>query len=419
MSAAGAGWVACGVVALLAALPAVALLVPGGTAPVDPPAALHAAHGFPLGNVGKVRHGGWTATGVYLGKGWVLTAYHVPALAGGGGLLDFTVGGKAYAVAPGTGRRILNPAPLAQPPPPLDPGSPGLPVEGSGTDLYVFRIEPDGMTGWPALPRLRLAGTVFAEDPAPLVVLAGNGVGAGSQILTAPAGWNWGGGQAVRWGTNTVSSRWLLPDGGFGRAYGLGTVFDLGAGGEEAQAAVYDSGGPLFAKEAGAWVVAGILVSVSRYNAARDGDESYAQDLVPYRAGIAPYDAWAAAEGLPADLWEEAQDAGGRGVANGVAWVLGLDPASADAGDLPVAFLEEVGPEDRRLALDIVRDASAHAAGARIIAEASTDLVTWGSSPAEVEVVVDSPVQFRCRTVAPAGPGSPVYLRFRVEYPGL
>jgi len=75
--------------------------------------------------VGTVAGGGGTASGVYLGNNWVLTAGHV-------GTGTFTLGGTAYSVVPGSARSISN---------------------SNGTaDICLFQITPA-----PNLPALNIA----------------------------------------------------------------------------------------------------------------------------------------------------------------------------------------------------------------------------------------------------------------------
>ena len=194
------------------------------------------------------------ATVVYLGNGWVLTANHV-------GDTDVTLGGVVYPHVPGSRVTFMN-------------------VDASVPDISAYRIDPH--PNFPILP-------IRASTPAPgtPVVMIGHGVDrAGPVNWNGHPGWELGGTQSVRWGTNAVEASGMLGD-----SAAIATVFDLAGSAHEAQGAYGDSGGPVFAKNAlGVWELAGIMFTIDTYedqpNYALEGNVTYAIDLASYREQI-------------------------------------------------------------------------------------------------------------------------------------
>jgi hypothetical protein len=202
------------------------------------------------------------ASGVYLGYGWVLTAYHVVQNFSGGFLLGNSVfDGVTYAAEQGSGIRLQNP-------------------DTSFTDLALFRLETEP-AGLQPLTLATTTPTVADIQSGYDVVMAGFGPNrettstrwsvSGSTWAEVPAGGNVRGyksvaGQTVRWGTNRLE----LQSGaatqtiniGLGPVTVLQTSFDFFTSGE-AQALVGDSGGGLFHKRAdNVWELAGILDAI-------------------------------------------------------------------------------------------------------------------------------------------------------------
>jgi len=106
-----------------------------------------------------------SASGTYLGNGWVLTAAHV-----GAGTFDLS--GTLYTPVPGSGQFVT----------PLSP-----PVTGTTEDLYLFQIEAP-----PVLPSLTLSLNL---------PVAFSATQAGSSVAML----GFGGGAGLTWGLDTVT----------------------------------------------------------------------------------------------------------------------------------------------------------------------------------------------------------------------
>lgn len=232
---------------------------------------------FGFGNVGTVNQ----ASGVYLGNGWVLTAYHV--------VIDFVFlnanfGGTSYTGNPSTAVRLQN-------------------ADNSPTDLALFRL-----TTMPPLPEVTLSLTTPVITSS--LIMMGNGRNRDAtethwDVATLPnpdvwtetlgpgdeLGYKWAGGNTLRWGTNNQAS--LLPS---EINYGLGDVTTFrtnfsNSGGSEAQAAIGDSGGGVFFKNGGEWELAGIMLAVNGLNGQPNetavyGNETFSADIATYQAQI-------------------------------------------------------------------------------------------------------------------------------------
>jgi hypothetical protein len=286
---------------LLLAAPAAEALVVAETA--DAISTVAPADDFGFANIAKVfdTADGFYTSGVYVGSGWLLTAYHAVRDPSGAGFLfgNVELNGAFYDVDPASAHRLS--------------GADG-PI-----DLALIQL-----TQTPAgLPSFSISGSVPPANSN--VVLAGNGITrAATETLwnvntaTNPDTWTetagpafdqhgfyLTGGQAIRWGTNRLDSfggqqgTTTSLDDGFGTQTVIKTTFDSGLTGE-AQAADGDSGGGLFFKRAGKWELLGILITTSRYDgqpsalfpsaipqqSAVFGNETYAIDLASYRADI-------------------------------------------------------------------------------------------------------------------------------------
>ena len=241
------------------------------TAPADDPG---------WNNVGAI----WIGGGVYLGYGWVLTANHIGSGAG------ITLGGVTYTMAPGSGHQLTNA---------------GASGKSTLTDLYMFQLKG----ALPNLPAIRIASIAPANGDTVTMIGRGSLQEANrtfwnvnksstrwvwTETTQAPAdysGFETIGGGTMRWGTNVIDyNDWFLDGYDF---FGLGTTFDGGVSGSEAQVVVGDSGGAVFVKQAGEWSLAGIIISQGdfpqqpgRSYTAVYGGGSYFADLSYYRPQI-------------------------------------------------------------------------------------------------------------------------------------
>ncbi len=241
--------------------------------------------------------------GVYLGNGWVLSAFHV-----GAGTINFP-GVGSFAHDPSSEVRLVN-----------APGS-GLTTQ---TDLLMFRLLSD-----PGLPALSLATTPAAVNSQ--VMLIGDGAatlpdaterhwtvtGTEPDLVwtEVPSGGDKHGYYTSltekRWGTNLVEDdEAFFGEGdldnhtkdinaGFGDVVSLITEFDktgltLGdATSTEAQGMSGDSGSAVFVKELGVWKLAGITHAVGTFDnqpygalTAMFGNLTFFADLSTYREQI-------------------------------------------------------------------------------------------------------------------------------------
>jgi hypothetical protein len=220
---------------LLAAFPAWGLALFGGDFAENqaPP-----PNGSPWAYVARM--GTSEATGVYLGKRFVLTANHINLLS------PVLVNGVNYqrdtAFAP---RQI------------------------GGDDLKLIRILGD-----PALPGLPLIGSADNELARRCTVIAwGDGTGA----AIAGRGWTRNSLRVQRWGLNTTLPQ-IYPKSGGER---LVTAFNANLGRNECSLLLGDSGGALFIKFNGVWKLVGLAVDADNIN------EAY-YDRDPNTAGNQP-----------------------------------------------------------------------------------------------------------------------------------
>ncbi len=211
------------------------------SAPVDDP-------GF--ANVG-VRG---SATAVYLGNRYVITANHV-----GAGSVNF--GGSSYAAEGGTTVRLDNPMGM------------GLSAK---TDLIIFRLASD-----PGLPSLSV--TTSAPSVGDDFVMIGRGrtreigetmwdINTGTDpdtwtetLIEAEAeaeGYDTSSVRTIRWGDNEMAGTQTINLGTHGDVLSLYTQFDEAGMTHEAQAVAGDSGGAVFWKDGGEWKLAGIINAV-------------------------------------------------------------------------------------------------------------------------------------------------------------
>ena len=166
-------------------------------------------------------------------------------------------------------------------------------------DLQLFQLRES-----PELPPVRLAsGAPRADTP---VVMIGNGRNRSSSLSGWSATWaivpfsdaSYAGyqpapGRAIRWGTNRIAATDLLARMGKRVSRSFATLFDGGLPTpHEAQAALGDSGGPVFAKNGdGEWELVGIMSTISQHqtqprNLTAYGNATYAVDIHAYREQI-------------------------------------------------------------------------------------------------------------------------------------
>ena len=234
---------------------------------------------FGFASVGTVFNSiaGFPASGVYLGDGWMLSAYHNVANGSGGFTFGgITLGGTGYTVDASTGTRLHNP-------------------DNSLADLAMFRltVEPENV------PAVNLASV--APNTGVSARLMGNGqdreltetnwLVAGGSWSEVPAGGNRSGYELIgtrtmRWGTNTIeTSPTLVPDLGFGPIVAFTLDFDRVSG--EGMATGGDSGGGVFANNGTLWELAGIMVLTDQFTGQPAGTVVYGNST--YAANVATY----------------------------------------------------------------------------------------------------------------------------------
>lgn len=241
------------------------------------------ADDFGFASVGTVFNSiaGIPASGVYLGDGWVLSAFHNVSDGGAGFAFGaVTFGGIGYTVDAATATRLHNPdqsfADLAMFRLTAIPGSvPAVNLAGvspgAGTDL---RMMGNGQDRALTETRWQVTAGVWTEVP-----VGGNRIG-----------YHLIGSRALRWGTNTVENFvGLTPNFGFGPIVAFTTDFDRVAG--EAMATGGDSGGGVFVKNGGDWELAGIISAVAGFSGQPGGtvvygNQTFISDVATYKTEI-------------------------------------------------------------------------------------------------------------------------------------
>ena len=224
-------------------------------------------------NVGRISTAFSSVT--YLGSDWFLTAYHIQQLDQPTSVL---VNGSTYAVDTSSWHRLS--------------------YSGIDADLAMFRVT-NTVTG---LPTLTLSPHLVTNGAS--VTMIGDGTDRQSSLTYWNSAWQvtnsadgvysgfyWAASTGTkRWGQNVADDAGWLND-GFGTTYCFGTTFDANGGANEAQGAIYDSGGGVFFKDGADWELAGIMLTVGGYSgqpssAAVYGDATYMADLEPYHDQI-------------------------------------------------------------------------------------------------------------------------------------
>lgn len=207
---------------------------------------------------------------VYLGNGFALTARHV-------GMGEVFLRGEIVPPVAGSKRTLLN-------------------ANGTPADAMLFEVAlPEGFEDLPLLP-IATEGPRLGEE----VLLIGFGRGRENVVEVATDGpsefgFSWTEKGSKRWGTNRISSVDETLYQGSWTTHSIALLFDPPSSDDatrhEAQAAIGDSGGAIFVKRKGEWLLAGMMTSVTGYTRAPArtsmyGDTTYAADLSTYRGEI-------------------------------------------------------------------------------------------------------------------------------------
>jgi len=178
-------------------------------------------------------------SGVYLGEGWVLTAYHVyQNEVPGHQFIDLD---QRYYEIPGTSHRIKY-------------------SETTNADLMMFRIE-----GAPDLPVLEISNSAPSVEE---VTIISNGRSCVGELIDYGDGYQGylaTGARQKRWGRNVTTSYTTTTSSAFGRTKVFRTYFDSpGIGDDECQLVANDSGGGVFHRldTDQPWTLTGMALSV-------------------------------------------------------------------------------------------------------------------------------------------------------------
>ena len=219
--------------------------------------------GSPWGNVGEIG----SASGVYIGGGWVLTASHV-------GVGSIHLSNADYS-PDGTSLRLTN-------------------SDGSSTDLILFHL-----VSAPPLPSLLLASATPAAFSQIDLIGCGFIAGSAQTNFGFLTGFYWSAAPVKSWGNNKID-------------FGGTTIIDIGNGklttfttdftspgtlgptsqtSDESQVATGDSGGAAFQLSGSVWQLAGVLDAEQNQvnqpaSTAVYGDKSYMADIATYRSEI-------------------------------------------------------------------------------------------------------------------------------------
>lgn len=231
---------------------------PNHTAPGEQPFFHH------VGSIGS-------ASAIYLGDGWVLSAHHVAESLPG----SVIFGGVGYATQPGSFHRLGNP---------IYP-----PALSLLTDIVIFRL--NAPLALPGVTISNATPTVGSQ-----VMMIGNGstqVGPktfwdrtvvpgddnDTWVVTTEAssniaGYQTTGAREIRWGENLVNDDHFTANTGHGDVISFSTQFDAAGLTHEAQAVSGDSGGAVFSYNGSSWELSGMMHAVSTYETQPGGTDT-------------------------------------------------------------------------------------------------------------------------------------------------
>jgi hypothetical protein len=249
--------------------------------------------GTPWANVGAVNGASCVYLGSYSTGYWVLTAGHVVSNADG---VNVSLNGSSYSAQSGSTVRLTN-------------------ANNSPTDLVMFRLSVD-----PGLSNLAINSAGLSSGTS--VRMIGNGVGRQANQTywsvntgTSPYTWSslpdstganasgyfYSSVYSKTWGDNTVETSGvsvaipgnLTPD--LTQTSTLCFMTDFDAANGQAQAAIGDSGGGVFYKDAqNQWLFAGVMDAVNGYSGQPGstsvfGNQTYIGDISAYSGQINGY----------------------------------------------------------------------------------------------------------------------------------
>ena len=329
---------------------------------------------------------GFYTSGVYLGNGWMLSAYHEvrSSVPGSSGFRfgNVVLNGIAYGVNAATAVRITDP------------------VTGNPADLAMVQLA--SIPTDPALKTVVVSGT--SPGAGSDLVLMGNGINRGYSLIQWTSSWVettgahayigyfYGTGQSIRWGTGSVSGT-ATDDDGYGVTSFLYSEFKSNEG--SAMAAVGDSGGGVFYKRGPQWELSGILLTIQPLsnqpaNTSVVGDQTYAADLAYYSSQIrqvaaaplalADYATWGANffGAQSSDISGPGATPQNDGIPNVLKYLCDINPVSpmsaSDRAALPVLGLLSV--KDTQY-LTLTYRQNPNLTGLTISVQTSPDLQTW------------------------------------------
>lgn len=233
-------------------------------------------------NVGSIG----SASAIYLGDGWVLSANHVA------GSLPATVkfGGVDYATLAGSFHRLENPT-YSEPLTAL-------------TDIVVFRL-----SSLVELPAVEIS-TATPAVGSPVMMIGNGSTRAGpltfwnrTEIagpnndtweVTTPelanaAGYHTTGTREIRWGANVVNASNFTADAGHGDVISYATQFNSIGLTHEAQAVSGDSGGAVFSFNGSSWELSGMMYAVGLFENQPGGADTTVFGMVTAIADLSAY----------------------------------------------------------------------------------------------------------------------------------